>query len=168
MPPFQNTIPTFSSFRTSFDLLRIFKISLGHWSVTKSVLLFAALFLSSCSFFKSGITYYDPTTYRNLTEIKPQVVLLYDSFSDEPIVEQEIKQVRLRIAQMLEYEKGKGPKNTETIEQIKLIRDMFEDDISHRRKNGVWNNSQQKNQIENISDAFDIAIATERLKNKNE
>ncbi len=125
-------------------------------------------FCFSCSFLNPGITYYDATTYKSLTDLKPQVVLLYQSLVDDSIDTREIRDIRLKLNQMLEYEKGKGLKNHETAEQIKIIRDMFENDIQHRMKNGKWSVAQMNNQVENISDAFDIAISTERLKNKNE
>lgn len=133
-----------------------------------AISLWIGLWLQSCSFLSSTITYYDPTTYSNLTNLKPEVVFLYESFADDSMDTASIQRVRLKIAQMHEYEKGKGDKNQETVKQIKLIRDMFEDDIEHRRKKGPWTPAQKNNQVENISDAFDLAISTERLKNKNE
>jgi len=131
------------------------------------VFIFATVF-SSCSFLSSSITYYDPTTYKNLTDLKPHATMLYQSFAADTIDTQEIRYIRLTIAQMLEYEKGKGDKNSETAAQLKIIRTTFEEDVQHRMKNGKWGPAQTENQIENIADAFDIAITTERLKNKNQ
>ena len=68
---------------------------------------------------------------------------------------------------MYEYEKGKGEKNTETIEQMKIIKEMFERHVTDRLEKGIWTNAHMMNNVENITDAFDIAIATESLKNKN-
>ena len=31
------------------------------------------------------VTYYDPTTYKNLTDLKPQMMALYDTFPRDPI-----------------------------------------------------------------------------------
>lgn len=138
----------------------------GHTKTIVASLLLTLLI--SCSFMSSSITYYDATTYKNLTELKPQVVFLYETFADDSIDGREIRNVRLKIAQMVEYEKGKGPKNHETAEQMRIIQKMFESDVEHRRKNGKWSSAQRQNQVENISDVFDIAITTERLKNKNE
>jgi len=129
---------------------------------------FAATLLYGCSFLASSVTYYDPTTYKNLTDLKPEVVFLYETFAQDSIDLSAIQQVRLTMARILEYEKGKGDKNRETTAQIRIIRGIFEGDVEHRNKNGKWSNAQRDNQIENISDAFDLAISTERLKNKNE
>jgi hypothetical protein len=123
---------------------------------------------SRCGLLQNSITYFDPTTYTNLTQVKPRVLFLYQTFSEDSVDMGEVKAIRLELAQMLEYEKGKGPKNVETAQQLKIIRDMFEDDIQRRKTNGKWSAAQRDNQVENISDAFDIAISTERLKNKNE
>lgn len=129
---------------------------------------FLATVFAACSFLSSAITYYDATTYKNLTDLKPRIVFLYESFAEDSMDVREIRSVRLQIAQMVEYEKGKGPKNRETFEQMRLIQKMFESGVEHRRKNGKWSSAQRQNEVENISDAFDIAISTERLKNKNE
>jgi hypothetical protein len=112
--------------------------------------------------------YYDPTTYKNLTDLKPVVSALYDSFPEARTDKKEIAEVRLKLAQAYEYEKGKGESNTETANQIKIIRDMFERHLQDRMKNGRWSKAHLENAKENMEDAFDIAIATERLKNKNE
>lgn len=130
-----------------------------------SILLFFLL-LVGCSV--SLLHYYDPTTYKNLTDLKPKVAALYVSFVDEDIDTEAIAAIRLELAQVYEYEKGKGKKNQETTEQIKIIRDMFEQHVQDRLKKEKWSNTHLQNAKENIEEAFDIAILTERLKNKNE
>ena len=124
--------------------------------------------LAGCSLLQGSISYFDSTTYANLTDIKPRVVYLYETFSEDSINYAEVKAISLRLAQMYEYEKGKGPRNIETTKQLGLIREMFEDDVQHPIKNGKWSAAQRQNQSENISDAFDLAISTEWLKNKNQ
>ena len=116
----------------------------------------------------SFIHYYDPTTYKNLTDLKPEVAALYESFMEEEIDKKAIAAIRLELAQVFEYEKGKGESNHETARQIELIRKMFETHVQERLKNGQWSEANLQNRKENIEDAFDIAISTERLKNKNE
>jgi hypothetical protein len=131
-----------------------------------SLLSCSAPLLLSCS----GLLlhYYDPTTYKNLTDLKPKVSSLYDSFTEVNIDRKAIGGVRLELAQMYEYVKGKGESNRETTKQITIIRDMFERHVQDRLKNGKWSEIDLENMTENIEEAFDIAIRTERLKNKNE
>jgi len=112
--------------------------------------------------------YYDPTTYKSLTDLKPKVSALYDSFMETNIDKKEVAEVRLELAQVYEYVKGKGESNKETTKQITILRDMFERHVQDRVKNGKWSEIDLENMKENIEDAFDIAIQTERLKNKNE
>ena len=112
--------------------------------------------------------YYDPTTYKNLTDLKPKVSALYDSFTEVNIDRKAIGGIRLELAQVYEYVKGKGESNQETTNQITIIRDMFERHVQDRLKNGKWSEIDLENMKENIEEAFDIAISTERLKNKNE
>jgi hypothetical protein len=79
-----------------------------------------------------------------------------------------IMAIRLELAQVYEYEKGKGKKNRETTEQIEIIHKMFERHVEDRVKGDHWSETHLQNVKENIEDLFDIAIQTERLKNKNE
>jgi len=130
-------------------------------------LVFAFFLIPSCTLFH-GVSYYDPTTYRNLTDLKPHVMFLYVSFGEQDVDFDAVRYIRLRLAQMHEYEKGKGPLNAETARQIGNIIVMFEDDVQARLSAGMWSETQINNSTENIVDAFDIAIQTERLKNKNE
>lgn len=124
------------------------------------------LFCLGCS--ASILHYYDPTTYKNLTNLKPEVAALYESFVEEEIDKKAIAAIRLELAQAFEYERGKGENNHETARQIELIKKMFEAHVQERLKNGKWSEANLQNKKENIEDAFDIAISTERLKNKNE
>jgi hypothetical protein len=124
------------------------------------------LFCLGCS--ASILHYYDPTTYKNLTDLKPEVAMLYESFIEEEIDLRAVAVVRLELAQAFEYERGKGESNHETARQIELIKKMFEAHVQERLKNGKWTEANLQNKKENIEDAFDIAIGTERLKNKNE
>ncbi len=123
------------------------------------------LALGGCGFANS-ITYFDTTTYKNLTEAKPQVALLYESFTGKDVDSISLKATRLRLRQMYEYEKGKGERNSETTAQIRIINDMFERHITDRLQKGPWSSTDMMNKVENISDAFDLAISTEALKNK--
>jgi len=130
--------------------------------------LYLFLALSACASFLGFPTYYDQTTYRNLTDLKPEILFLYDTFATDSIDEAKIAAARLKLAQVYEYEKGKGEKNRETREQLELLQQMFERHISDRVKGGKWTPAHVRNQKTNLAEAFDLAIATERAKNKNE
>jgi hypothetical protein len=123
--------------------------------------------LSSCAYM-TGITYYDSTTYKSLTDLKPEVIALYDSFKDTAVDNGRISEIRLKQAKIYEYEKGKGEKNKETFEQMRIIQSMLERHVNDRLQNGKWSSQHADNQKKIIAEAFDIAIKTEALKNKNE
>jgi hypothetical protein len=131
-------------------------------------LLVIVAILCGCTGVFKGITYYDPTTYKNLTDLKPEVLALYDTFAGDSVDTGKIAAIRLRLAQVYEYEKGKGEKNAETIEQIKIIQDMFDDHVKDRLAGARWSQTHLDNRKQNIAEAFDIAIQTEWLKNKNQ
>jgi hypothetical protein len=137
-------------------------------SLAISLLLCLVLTLSSCASFLGFPSYYDATTYKSLTDLKAEIQFLYDTFATDSLAEAEVTAVRLKLAQVYEYEKGKGEQNKETREQVEIIQQMFGRHMSDRMKNGKWTSAHLANQKTNLAEAFDIAIATERLKNKNE
>ncbi|MGH9786328.1 MAG: hypothetical protein ACRD88_19340 [Terriglobia bacterium] len=126
------------------------------------------LALSACASLLGFPTYYDQTTYKNLTYLKAETLFLYDTFANDSIDEAKVAAARLKLAQIYEYEKGKGEKNRETREQLELLQQMFERHIGDRVKGGKWTQAHLRNQKTNLAEAFDLAIATERMKNKNE
>lgn len=128
--------------------------------------IFLFLCLSGCAHW--FISYYDPTTYKNLTDVKPEVMALYDTLAEDTVRADNIAAIRLKLAQIYEYENGKGPRNFETATQIRIIREMFERHINDRMDKGKWSQPHLNNQKQNMAEAFDIAIQSERLKNKNE
>ena len=138
------------------------------YGVTGAVFLMVLLLLTGCAGVLGFVTYYDPQTYKNLTELKPEVLSLYDTFTADAIDSSRIAGVRLKLDQVYEYEKGKGKKNEDQARQIKSLQEMFARHVNDRMGAGKWNEAHLNNQKENIAQAFDIAIQTERNKNKNE
>ena len=132
------------------------------------IVLVCASWCAGCVESLGKISYFDPTTYKNLTDLKPEVLMLYDTFSSDPVDTGKVSVLRLKLAQVYEYEKGKGDKNKETYEQIAIIQSMFSRHVDERLRDGKWNEANLSNKKENIGAAFAIAIRTERLKNKNE
>ena len=157
-------IPATRSTLPGLDTSRLTGLSLA----IPLLLCVAWMLFSSCASFLGFPSYYDATTYKNLTDNKAETLFLYDTFATDSIDEAKITAVRLKLAQAYEYEKGKGEKNKETREQLEIIQQMFGRHVSDRVKNGKWPAVHLANQKTNLAEAFDIAIATERLKNKNE
>ena len=98
----------------------------------------------------------DLTTYKNLTDLKPEVVMLYETFMQDPPDHEWIWSVRLRLAQAYEYEKGK--EKGETAGLISNIRKALENDLEQRGKAGVWTEAQLSTKIKSIESSFDAAI----------
>jgi hypothetical protein len=142
--------------------------SLKSSSLGISLLLCLALTQFSCASFLGFPSYFDATTYKSLTDLKAETLFLYDTFATDSLDEAEVTATRLKLAQVYEYEKGKGAQNKETREQVEIIQQMFGRHLGDRVKNGKWSTVHLANQKTNLAEAFDIAIATERLKNKNE
>ena len=150
-------------FNSNLDLLDRRKEQ-GNFKCIYVILIILFLYVRCVSL----ISYYDPTTYENLTEIKPEVVFLYETFTEDSVDLARINDIRLRLAQVYEYERGKGLKNKDTYEQVEIIQNMFERHVRDRLEQGKWSEEHMENVKENIEEAFDIAIQTERLKNRNE
>lgn len=132
------------------------------------VLSFSILLLPNCSFFFKTINlpHYDQITYKNLTDTKPIVLNLYDSFVNDLADSAKINEVRVKLDQIFEYEKGKGINNQDIVDQIARIKEMFERHVKNRLSDGKWNETSLNNYKDNIGQAFDEAIDTEVAKNK--
>jgi hypothetical protein len=131
----------------------------------KTIRLATLFILSGCALYPN-ISYYDPTTYKNLTDLKPQILFLYEDFKNDPLPSEKIGATKLKLAQAYEYESGKGPDNSTTTIQIKKVNDLFNKHLKLRISNGKWSSTTYENATENITEAFDIAIKTESIKNK--
>ncbi|WP_455210145.1 hypothetical protein [Kaarinaea lacus] len=117
------------------------------------------------------ISYYDATTYTQLTALKAETTLLVESFDTKPVADNEdnIANVTLSLRKAYEYELGKGEPNSDTAKQFKLITNLFNEDVENYRENGPGALGKQffREASMVLGQAFDIAIATENLKNKD-
>lgn len=117
------------------------------------------------------ISYYDVTTYRNLTELKAEAATLVETFDSVPPAENEdeIAALLLELRKAFEYEKGKGAANSDTMLQLEKIRGLIADDIREYRESGpdVLGAAFFDEAAKVLEQAFDIAIATESAKNRD-
>lgn len=127
------------------------------------------LALSACS--GIPISYYDSTTYTQLTALKAETTLLVESFDKKPVTENEdkIEKVTLNLRKAYEYEFGKGKPNSDTSRQFKKIIGLFDEDIRDYHENGPQSLGRKYFSEASVvlGQAFDIAIATENLKNRD-
>lgn len=132
---------------------------------------FLSLFLSVSGCSGIPISYYDATTYTQLTSLKAETTTLVASFDTKKVSDNEskIEQTTLNLRKAYEYEKGKGDPNSDTTKQFEKIEQLFDSDIKEYREGGP--NSLGVKYFREaaivLGQAFDIAIATENLKNKD-
>jgi hypothetical protein len=117
------------------------------------------------------ISYYDSTTYKNLTSLKAEATTLVESFDTKKLEENQskIEEVTMAFKKAFEYEKGKGEPNSDTIKQFEKIISLFKDDVNEYResKPGELGRKYFSQAAVVLGQAFDIAISTENLKNKD-
>jgi len=107
---------------------------------------------------------YDPITVERLEGLKVEILILYDSFATESLDKAKADSILNGIAGMIEYEQRRKC-NKETTAQLILIRGMLTDHINDRLSMvGSWQNEHLLNNKQNITEAIDGAIETERLK----
>lgn len=123
-----------------------------------------SLLFTGCKW--SSLSQYDINTDMTLSSLKTEVNALYETFTQDSVDLERIDAIRMELGELYENEKIKGPENIETTKQIKMIIEMFERHVEDRMSSGKWNETHLKNQKENISDAFDIAIQTLRSKKR--
>lgn len=126
----------------------------------------SVLFAAACAV---PISYYDATTYKNLTDLKVETTLLVASFDTKTVAENEgkISDVTMKLLKAFEYEKGKGKPNSETMTQLEKIKGLFEQDVSDYRSGVKLGSKFFREAATVLGQAFDIAISTENLKNKD-
>jgi hypothetical protein len=133
-----------------------------------ATMLLMSAWLTSCSI---PISYRDAVTYKNLTDLKAESMMLVETFDTKPFAGNEaaIENVTLEFRKALEYEKGKGKANNDTIEQLNKIQGLLNDDIKDYRENGnaTLGRKYFQEAARVLGQAFDKAIETENLKNKD-
>ncbi len=129
------------------------------------------LILSGCS--GIPISYYDATTYTQLTALKAETTLLVESFDTKPTSDNKdnIDKVTLSLKKAYEYEFGKGKPNSDTTTQFDKIMKLYYEDVKDYLEYGPGSKDLGKKYFSEASvvlgQAFDIAISTENLKNKD-
>ena len=130
---------------------------------------FMLMVLAACT--GIPISYYDATTYNQLTSLKAETTLLIASFDTRPVADNEarIESTTLNLHKAYEYEKGKGSPNSDTALQFEKIMQLYDEDIQDYRESGPGELGARYFQeaATVLGQAFDIAIATENSKNRD-
>lgn len=125
--------------------------------------------LMGCS--SIAISYYDATTYAQLTSLKAETAALIETFDSKPFSQSEakIEATSLALRKAYEYEKGKGSPNSDTATQFTKITKLYSDTIAEYKENGPGRLGPKYFQEAAVvlGQAFDIVIATENVKNKD-
>jgi len=136
--------------------------------VLVACMLVTSTWLTGCAI---PITYHDAATYKNLTDLKAEVMMLVETFDAKPFAANEaaIADITLKFRKAYEYEKGKGKPNSDTMRQFDEIWKLLNEDITDYRASGtaVLGPKYFREAAVVLGQAFDIAIATENLKNKD-
>ena len=131
-------------------------------------MLLTSTWLTSCAI---PITYHDAATYKNLTDLKAEAVMLVETFDTKPFSANEaaIADITLKFRKAYEYEKGKGIANNDTLKQFDEVWKLLNADITDYRENGnaTLGPKYFSEAAVVLGQAFDIVIATENLKNKD-
>ena len=129
-------------------------------------ILLTSTWLTSCAI---PITYHDAATYKNLTDLKAEAVMLVETFDTKPFAANEaaIADLTLKFRKAHEYEKGKGKPNSDTMRQFDEVWKLLNEDLKDYRENGnaTLGPKYFQEAARVLGQAFDIAIATENLKN---
>lgn len=143
----------------------------------------STLFLSACN---NTVSYYDAVSYKNLTDLKGEMKVLFDECSTSAAAGKDtlnmIKGFKVSSARAYEYEKGKKL-NDDTIAQLEILDRTVNDVLQRYKKNRVTDSgkcqARESGSDEDtgcltvgyciakwkvLESAFDIAIETERLK----
>jgi alpha-galactosidase/6-phospho-beta-glucosidase family protein len=131
-------------------------------------MLLTSMFLTSCAI---PLAYHDTTTYKNLTDLKAETMMLFETFDTTPFADNEaaLVDLALKFRKAYEYEKGKGIANSKTMQQFHEIQKLLNADVADYQeyKSAKLGPKYFSEAAVVLGQAFDIAIATENLKNKD-
>jgi len=126
------------------------------------------LALAACAI---PITFRDPVTYERLCDLKVECLDVLEradgAFRAETA--EEVHRARLGLKKLLARELGKGESNAETAAQIQKLLELFSDQVEELARGDVAARlgpgyaAAARGQL---AEAFDIAIETEALKNR--
>jgi hypothetical protein len=152
-------------------MIRFLAQRIDRWKcvfVLVTCMLVTSTWLTSCAI---PITYHDAATYKNLTDLKAEAVMLVETFDTKPFAANEaaLAVLTLKFRKAYEYEKGKGIANNATMKQFDEIWKLLNEDLKDYRENGnaTLGPKYFREAAVVLGQAFDIAIATENLKNKD-
>jgi hypothetical protein len=156
------------SFRNRRDWAQFHDLLPRHIFALVIIMLLTSALLTSCAI---PISYRDAVTYKNLTDLKAEAMTLVETFDAKPVAANEtaIENVTLEFRKALEYERGKGKSNNDTIRQLnEILKDMNEDIKDYRENgNGKLGPKYFQEAARVLGQEFDKAIETENLKNKD-
>lgn len=130
-------------------------------------LVFLAFLISACAL----LSPYDPTSYKNATDLKAASLALLEHGS-EPYADHaaEVSRLDVQLRQAFEYEHGKGKTNSETAEQWKILIDreggLLGGTLEQWRKAGHLSEVLLPEISKKIGAAFDEIISLEQAKVK--
>jgi len=127
------------------------------------ILLLLLIFLAGCVHFISD---YDTYSYKNLTDLKAETLVLLDAFAENPKspnCAEKMDELKLHLEKAYQYEKGKKL-NDNTIAQLGEIRKMVDGMIAVLKKQGGFTATYLEEKRLQLEEAFDMAIATESIK----
>ncbi|MBI5710297.1 MAG: hypothetical protein HZC42_08350 [Candidatus Eisenbacteria bacterium] len=112
------------------------------------------------------VSRFDPVTEQNLADLKPVVSEAYAGFAQDAPDTTALASVRWRLDDALAHERAKGEANRRTTRQLELILATFDRDVASRGGGPPWSPAAVANARENLEEAFDIALRTERGKRR--
>lgn len=121
----------------------------------------ALLLLAGCCLISSPTQ--DPGTIQTLSELKPAVEKVYKSFKTATVDEIGVKSIRNQFDHLQGREDAKSCNEIQS-GQIKKCREMFDGHVKQRETGGKWSQANYENNLENMVEALDLAVATEKNK----
>lgn len=97
----------------------------------------------------------DSEIYIFFTDLKPEVILLYETFTTESINMDKIAEIRSRFMHIHEYARERDEINEETCQQIEAILNQFDRHVNERLESGRWNDEQFGHAKRSIEEAID-------------
>ena len=122
------------------------------------------LFVLSFSLF-AGCEPYSPETVMALEGRQTSLSALYATFGGE-VDWKEVEAEQAALGTILEAQRARGKDNAIMTSQVADLKGLVDLHIEHRRKDGPWSAKAIEIHTSNLKRAFDLAIKTEKAKQK--
>ncbi len=104
----------------------------------------------------------DANTLSALESLSGDCAAFYGTLDRDPVDEAKAETISQSLAGLIQAQELRGKKNGAQIAQARLVKRMFERQVSERRRDGPWKPAYRDERLKNFLEVLNAAIRIER------